>query len=86
MRHDGDCNIYRADYPYCDCGLMRKLMRDPIAATDLYEHYERDLEREWGWQRALKYPMPEPVPKTAEEIAEAERMLEKVFGQRQGVG
>ena len=55
---------------------MRRLMRlsDPSA---MYPKYDDDLETEWGWQRDLKYPMPEPVPKTPEEIAEGKRILEE---------
>ena len=77
MKHWGDCNIYRADYPYCDCGLMRQLMSEDNP-SELYPNYDRDLETEWGWKRDLEYPMPEPIPKTPEEIAECKRMLENI--------
>ncbi len=43
--HFGDCNIYNADFPFCDCGLICDLTpMDHSLALYLYPDFDKDFE------------------------------------------
>jgi len=69
-RHFGDCKIYRANKPFCDCGLLHDLQHIGFdLAKIIYTPYEKDLAKEEGAKKL-----------TAKERKETEQILEDVFG------
>ena len=74
--HYGDCEIYRAERPFCNCGLLYRLNHlDYTLANIIYPEFENDVcLQETGSRRKKK------ITKASQK--EALELLEKIFGPR----
>lgn len=74
--HYGDCEIYRARKPFCNCGFLYKLNHlDYTLASIIYPQFMDEMYiQDMGERRKNK-------PK--KETAEAMKLLEEVFGKIQ---
>ena len=53
--HDGDCNIYAADRPFCGCGLLHMLQRlDYPFVNILYPKFDYDLHLQHTGKKLVK--------------------------------
>lgn len=72
--HCGDCRIYSANRPLCDCGLIYRLGHiDHTLAAIIYPEFDMELYiQETGKKKYPKY--------NKKKMAEAMELLEKIFG------
>ncbi len=72
--HFGDCRVYSATRPLCDCGMMYRLSHlDTNLANIVYPEFETELYLQETGNR--EYPK-----QSKKQIAESMRLLEEVFG------
>lgn len=72
--HCGDCRIYSATRPLCDCGLLYRLSHlDYTLTTVIYPEFEAELYiQETGNKK--------PPKQSKKQMAESMKLLEEVFG------
>lgn len=71
--HYGDCKIYKADRPFCDCGLLYRLDHlDFTLASIVFPNFNDDVY--------LQETGKKPPKRETKEQKESMRILEEVFG------